>query len=98
MDNFTEAEQIRLKLIYKIQEMKNKGYSISEISRLLDKDRRTVKKYIQGEPNNLCKYSRKINNSYETKLINLVSNGYIEKQIVDILLSEGIGVNKNFPP
>lgn len=43
MDNFTIAEQIRLKLICKIQEMKNNAYSISEISRLLGKDRRTIK-------------------------------------------------------
>lgn len=89
MDNFTEAEKIRLELIYKIQEMKNNGYSISEISRLLSKDRRTIKRYIQGEPNNLCKHSRKRNNPYETKVINLIKNGYIERQIVDILLSEG---------
>ena len=44
VDNFTAAEQIRIKLIYKIQEMKNDGYSISEISRLLGKDRRTIKR------------------------------------------------------
>lgn len=89
VDNFTEAEEIRIKLIYKIQEMKNNGYSISEISRLLGKDRRTIKRYIQGNPNDLCKHSRKRNNPYETKVINLIKNGYIEKQIVDILLSEG---------
>lgn len=89
VDNFTEAEETRLKLIYKIQEMKNNSYSISEISRLLGKDRCTIKRYIQGDPNDLCKHSRKRNNSYETKVINLINNGYIEKQIVDILLSEG---------
>lgn len=89
VDNFTEAEETRLKLIYKIQEMKNNSYSISEISRLLGKDRRTIKRYIQGDPNDLCKHSRKRNNSYETKVINLINNGYIEKQIVGILLSEG---------
>lgn len=89
MDNFTIAEQIRLKLICKIQEMKNNAYSISEISRLLGKDRRTIKKYIQGNPNELCEYYRKIDNPYENRVVNLIKTGYIEKQIVDILLSEG---------
>ena len=45
-NNLTEAKQSRLKLIYKIQEMAECGCSISEISRLLGKDNRTVKKYI----------------------------------------------------
>lgn len=39
VDNFTHTDQIRLKVIYKIQEMKNNVYSISGISRLLGKDR-----------------------------------------------------------
>ena len=95
MDNFTAAEQIRIKLIYKIQEMKNDGYSISEISRLLGKDRRTIKRYIQGEVHNLCKHSRKINNLYENRVISLIRIGYIEKQIVDILLSEGYKLSKS---
>lgn len=95
VDNFTAAEQIRIKLIYKIQEMKNDGYSISEISRLLGKDRRTIKRYIQGEVHNLCKHSRKRNNPYKNRVISLIKIGYIEKQIVDILLSEGYKLSKS---
>ncbi|WP_154240235.1 helix-turn-helix domain-containing protein [Paraclostridium sordellii] len=95
VDNFTAAEQIRIKLIYKIQEMKNDGYSISEISRLLGKDRRTIKRYIQGEVHNLCKHSRKRNNPYENRVISLIKIGYVEKQIVDILLSEGCKLSKS---
>ena len=89
VDNFTHTDQIRLKVIYKIQEMKNNVYSISGISRLLGKDRHTIKRYIQGEPNDLCKHPRERNNQYENRVINLIGAGYIEKQIVDILLSEG---------
>lgn len=69
--------------------MKNSGYSISEILRFLEKDRLIIKKYIQGEANDLSKHSRKRNNPYENRVINLTDMGYIEKQIVDILLSEG---------
>ncbi|KAI3345096.1 transposase [Clostridium botulinum] len=95
MDKFTLSEQIRLEMISKIQEMKNNGYLISEISRILGKDRRTIKRYIQGEPNDLCKHPRKRNNPYENKVINLIENGYIEKQIVDILLSEGYKLSRS---
>ena len=70
VDNFTEAEKIRLEFIYKIQEMKEKGYSISEMSRLLGKDRRTIKKYTSGNPNDLCKQVRRRYNPYENRIIN----------------------------
>lgn len=89
VDNFTDAEKIRLELIYKIQEMKEKGYSISEMSRLLGKDRRTIKKYTSGNPTDLCKQIRRTYTPYENRIINLVESGYIEKQIVNILISEG---------
>lgn len=71
--------------------MKEDGYSISDISRLLGKDRRTIRKYISGNPNDLCKDIRKRYryNPYENRVINLVESGYIEKQIVNILISEG---------
>ena len=95
MDNFTEAEQVRLKLIYKIQEMNKKGYSVSEISRLLGKDGRTIKKYIIGNPMKLYKHVRNRYNPYENKIINWVKDGYIEKQIVDILISEGYKLSKS---
>lgn len=95
MDNFTEAEQVRLKLIYKIQEMNKNGYSVSDISRLLGKDGRTIKKYIIGNPMKLYKHVRNRYNPYENKIINWVKDGYIEKQIVDILISEGYKLSKS---
>ena len=88
-DNFTDAEKVRLNLIHKIQKMNEEGYSISEISRLLGKDRRTIRKYTSGNPNDLCKLIRRRSNPYKNRIINLVESGYIEKQIVDILISEG---------
>ena len=64
-------------------------YSIGEISRLLDKDRHTIRKYISGNPNDLFKDIRKRYSPYENRLIDLVESGYIEKQIINILISEG---------
>ena len=94
-DNLTEAEQSRLKLIYKIQEMAECGCSISEISRLLGKDNRTVKKYIIGNRKDLYKHIGYSYNPYENKVISLVKDGYIEKQIVDILIAEGYKLSKS---
>lgn len=95
VDNFTDAEQIRINLIHKIQEMKKQGYSISEMSRLLDKDRRTIRKYTQGDPYDLCKHLRKRHNPYENRIINLISDGCIEKQIIDILITEGYSLSRS---
>lgn len=95
MDKFTHAEQMRIKMINKIQEMKNIGYSISKISRLLDKDSCAIKKYIQGESLDLCKHSRKIHNPYEKRVINLIEIGNIEKQIVEILISDGYKLSRS---
>ena len=95
VDNFTDAEQIRIKLIHKIQQMKKQGYSISEISRLLGKDRRTIRKYIKGNPYDLCKHLRKRYNPYENRIISLIIDGYIEKQIIDILITEGYNLSRS---
>lgn len=95
VDNFTDAEQIRIKLIHKIQKMKKHGYSISEISRLLGKDGRTVKKYTLGNPYDLCKHLRKIHNPYENRITNLIDDGCIEKQIIDILITEGYKLSRS---
>ena len=94
-DNLTEAEQSRLKLIYKIQEMAECSWLISEISRLLGKDNRTVKKYIIGNPKDLYKHIRYRYNPYENKVISLVKYRYIKKQIVDILIAERYKLSKS---
>ena len=95
VDNFTGFEKARLSLILKIQEIRNNGYSFSEISRLLGKDRRTMKKYSTGDPADLCKQSKKRYNKYENRIINLIRSGYIEKQIIDILISEGYNLSRS---
>lgn len=58
MDNFTESEGEKWKLILKIQELHQEGVSIHEIARLTGKSRNTVKKYLEGDPNNLCRNNR----------------------------------------
>ena len=50
VDNLSEAEEKRRKLIVQIQELYKTGASIREISRITGKERKTVKKYIEGNP------------------------------------------------
>ncbi|MFW5669441.1 MAG: hypothetical protein ACOCM4_09380 [Acetivibrio ethanolgignens] len=52
MDNLSEKEQINL--IEQIQALHKDGISVQEISQITGKDRRTVKKYLEGDPNKLC--------------------------------------------
>ena len=59
MDNLTESEVKRLGLIHKIQELYQEGNSISEITRITGKNWQTVKKYLEGEPYNLCRSNRR---------------------------------------
>ena len=89
MDNITDSEQKRLQLILDIQQLIKEGYSYSEIGRRLGKDRRTIKRYAKGNPYNLCKDTRKRTNPYEERVISLVKQGYIQKEIIDILKADG---------
>lgn len=58
MDNLTESELKRLEIIHKIQELHQEGNSISEIARIIGKNWQTIKKYLEGEPYNLCRSNR----------------------------------------
>ncbi|MFW5670636.1 MAG: helix-turn-helix domain-containing protein, partial [Acetivibrio ethanolgignens] len=61
MDNFTEAEQKRLKLIQQIQEMYQAGISIREITRRFQINRQTTRKYLSGDPMILCRSNKRSN-------------------------------------
>lgn len=54
MDNLSEKEQKRRNLIEQIQKLHKDGFSVQEILQITGKDRRTVKKYLDGDPNKLC--------------------------------------------
>lgn len=59
MDNLTAAEQKRLKLIHQIQEMYQSGISIREIAGRFQINRRTAKKYLNGDPLVLCRSNKR---------------------------------------
>ena len=54
MDNLSEKEQKRRNLIEQIQAFHKAGIFVQEISQITGKDRKTVKKYLEGDPNKLC--------------------------------------------
>lgn len=55
MDNLSEKEQKRRKLIEQIQALHKEEISVQEISQITGTDRKTVKKYLEGDPNELCR-------------------------------------------
>lgn len=59
MDNFTENENKRRNLILQIQNLHERNISLREISRITGKDRRTVRKYLTGNPDQLCRSNQR---------------------------------------
>ena len=55
VDNLTISEQKRRQLITEIQSLHKAGASIREIARITGKERKTVKKYLDGDPDTLCR-------------------------------------------
>lgn len=90
MDNYTVSEQECLQLIQHVRSLKEEGNGISTIARLLGKDRRTIKRYLNGDPEQICKHTRqRREDPFEKRIITLVSQGYIQKQVIETIFSEG---------
>ena len=54
VDNLSESETKRRELIKQIQELHKNGFSIRKIAQITEKERKTVKKYLEGDPDKLC--------------------------------------------
>lgn len=81
MDNLSESEVKRRQLILQIQQYKKEGCSISEISRRTGKDRKTVKKYLVGNPNILCHSNKSgILDEYKDFIIKCLSGGMTQSE------------------
>ena len=59
VDNYSGTEIKRRKLILEIQSLHKSGASIREIARITGKERKTVKKYIDGDPDILCRSNKR---------------------------------------
>lgn len=81
MDNLSESEAKRRQLILQIQQFKKEGCSISEISKRTGKERKTVKKYLVGNPDTLCRSNKSgILDEYKDFIIKCLSEGMTQSE------------------
>ena len=59
MDNYTESERKRHQLITEIQGFQKSGLSIRKIAKITGKQRQTIKKYLDGDPDVLCRSKKR---------------------------------------
>jgi hypothetical protein len=90
VDNFTESERKRRQLIIQIQSLHNSGTSIREIAHITGKERKTVKKYLEGDPDILCRSNkRSALSSCDNSIIKRIREGMTASAIAKQLQSEG---------
>lgn len=91
MDNLTEAEAKRKQLILQIQELHKEGASISEIARIMKKCSESVKKYLEGNPDHLCRSNRSASSLhvYEDYIIQCILDGDTQAAIVRNIEKKG---------
>lgn len=85
VDNLTESERKRGQLLLETQGLHKSGSSIGELSRITGKDWRTVRKYLEGDPDTLCRSNK--HSQLES------CTDYIIKSIKDGLTASNIAKN-----
>lgn len=82
MDNLTDAEKKRLQLIHEIQDMAKVCKNKSEISRKFNLNNATVNKYIQGDPEILCRSNKRSSlDQYKNFIIKSISEGTTQSEV-----------------
>lgn len=82
MDNLSEKEQKRRNLIAQIQAFHKDGISVHEITLIIGKDHRTVKKYLEGDPNKLCRSNtHSVLEKYTDFIIKSIQSGLTQSAI-----------------
>ena len=90
LDNLTEAERKRKQLITHIQSLHKSGASIREISRIIGKERNTIKKYLEGDPDTLCRSNKHSPlESCTDSIIKSIKEGLTASTIAKQLQEEG---------
>ena len=91
MDNLTDAEKKRLNLIIQIQKMYESKVSIREITRRFNVDRRTIRKYIKGDPNVLCRPNKRSSlDQYKNFIVTCLSEGKTQTETARCVMELGI--------
>lgn len=90
MDNLTVSEEKRRKLIIQIQDLRREGTSIREIVRITGKGRKTVTKYLDGDPDRLCRSNKHGSmEGYKNAIIKSIQCGMTQSSIVRQLEETG---------
>lgn len=90
VENLTETEKKRKRLIESVQQLANAGYGKRAISRQLDISRRTVEKYINGDPDILCRSIKRSSlDQYTDLIVASIKNGKTVTATMRILKEQG---------
>lgn len=96
MDNLTENEKKRLKLLTEIQEMIHSDYKYADIAAVLGISTRTVIRYKDCNPQEQCQLKRPSRNKeilqYKNEILRLITEGYHASGIASILQEKRMSI------
>lgn len=96
MDNLTPAEGTRLELIHTIQGLHQQGVSIKGIARMTGKNWKTVQKYLEGDPEKLCRSNKRgCLDGYKDFIIKCIQDGMTQSKIIEKLIEIGYQRSKS---
>ena len=90
VNNLNATEQKRLGMILQIQEFHKEGHSLRAIAKRMNKGRDTIRKYVTGDPEKLCRSTKYSNIApYRNFIIDSLKNGLSQSVIAQKLKELG---------
>ena len=90
VDNLTTTEEKRLQLIKQIPKLHHSGVSIREITKQLQINRHTVRKYLNGKPEILCRSNKRSSlDKYKSFIIECLQSGNTQMETVRKISEQG---------
>ena len=92
MDNYTPAEEKRRQCILKAQELRDNGCSIKEIVKILGRDYKTIRKYLDADPDKTCvgeNRHRSELEGYKSYILSWINEGCTQSVIAKRLKESG---------
>ncbi|MDE6052892.1 MAG: transposase, partial [Lachnospiraceae bacterium] len=96
VNSLTSAEAVRLELIQTIQKLYQQGTSVMGIARITGKNWKTVQKYLEGDPEKLCRNNKSgCLDKYKNFIIQSIQEGIIQSKIIEQLMDMGYKRSKS---